>query len=185
MKSSSRVLSSASPPSDVRSRCASWRSRRASVSAATETAPLASIRRRASPRLRSVSESCWPWMTMSSPAIERSASALLEAPSTALRRRPDAPDSRVRTTSRSPFMSKTAAARMSAAIAARVAEPSPPRQRSRAPRSSVLPAPVSPVRTLNPGPNSRRASSITPSPWAYSSNNWDLGMTLSKALVET
>src|ERR1700722_9623884 len=74
---------------------------------------------------------------------------------------------------------------MSDAMASRVSDASPPRQRSSAPNKSVLPAPVSPVSTLNPGPNSRRASWITPSPWAYSSNNWDLGMTLSKALVET
>jgi len=34
-----------------------------------------------------------------------------------------------------------------------------------------LAAPVSPVSTLKPEPNSRRASWITPSPWAYSSNS--------------
>src|SRR5579863_2700789 len=103
----------------------------------------------------------------------------------ALRRRPEAPDSLVRTISRVSFMSNTAAARMSAAIAARVTEPSPPKQRSSAPRSNVLPAPVSPVMTLKPGPNSNRASPITPKPWAYSSNRVDLGMSLSKTLVES
>src|ERR1035438_2294388 len=124
-------------------------------------------------------------MTISSSASERSASALLDAPSIALRSRPDAPDSLVSTVSRSPPISKTAAARMSVAIAARVTDPSPPKQRSRAPKRSVFPAPVSPVSTLKPGPNSRRASWITPRPWAYNSNSVDLGMSLSEAFMES
>src|ERR1035437_5626900 len=56
---------------------------------------------------------------------------------------------------------------------------------SSAPSSSVLPAPVSPVRTLKPSPNSSRASSMTPKPWAYNSTNCVLGMTLSQALAQT
>ena len=110
--------------------------------------------------------SCCPWISTSSAAASPSAASGAMRPSTQARDRPSAGTDRVRITSRSSLPSPTtkrASTRASVAPARTMPVLArPPSTSWSASTTRVLPAPVSPVSAVMPGPKSRVRSSITP-----------------------
>ena len=110
--------------------------------------------------------SCCPWISTRSAAASPSAPTGAMRPSTQARDRPSAGTARARMTSRSPAPSPTtkrASTRASAAPARTMPTLArPPSTSWSASTTSVLPAPVSPVSAVMPGPKVSVRSSMTP-----------------------
>ena len=132
--------------------------------------PNASSRSRCQRSSSSRPWSCWPWISTSGPTSSASRAAVTVASSRRAVERPAAVTSRT-AMSGSGVRSNRASTRADSApwrtsvVSARAPSASP-----RASMSRLLPAPVSPVMTLNPGSNASRSRSISARSWTVSSS---------------
>ncbi len=171
--SASRARRPASPPSPSASRSSPANRVRAAVSGPVSIDPNASRARRwASGTTRA---RCWccPWSSMSPAADSARAPTGTIRPSTHALDRPSRATVRARVISSPPSASlnRPSTRASSAPDRTRAGSPRPPSSRLRAPTRRVLPAPVSPVRAVMPGPRPTVTSSITPRSRTWSSTS--------------
>ena len=106
--------------------------------------------------------SCWPWISTSGSTTAARRAAVTVSSSMRATLRPAAPTSRTQMSgSRHPGRTAPRPARRAAPWRTRPASARPPITRRSASMSSDLPAPVSPVMTVKPGPSATRARSMS------------------------
>ena len=170
-RSISRARARSSPPMAASSASTVANSRTASASGAVSTAPNLSSASRWAAVARRRWWACCPWRSRRRRPCSARDAAVSRRPSTYARLRPSAGTTRRSTTSRSPSTNRPSTTASAAPVRTIDWSHRPPSRRSTAPMSIVLPAPVSPVTAVSPGPNTTSTSSMTPRPVMRSSTS--------------